>query len=204
MKFNMAKLLPAFTAMALLPWQAGSIILGLGAIVFIRLIYKYLRFVEIIIAVLVLAQLASYLIPRFTSIISNFLEGTSAPQSEAPGSSTLGSNVFEPSKPSRRQEEIQMHLRRLDIAAGSTPSSSYVGVVGSNMGWIPPPSEEVIHRIPSFDGNQVGFDASPSAPLFEANQIGLERRPSAPRRRQGEDIQMHLQRLAMAAAESPS
>jgi hypothetical protein len=200
----MAKLLPAFTAMALLPWQAGSIILGLGAIVCIRLIYKYLRFVEIIIAVLVLAQLAAYLIPRLTSIISNFLEGSSAPHSDAPGSSTVEPDYFEPNKPSRRQEEIQMHLRRLDMAVGAPATSTYDGFIGSNAGWIPQPPEEVIQRFPSFERTEVGLETQPSAPSYEGIQVGLNTRPTAPPRRQREDIQRHLQRLAMAAAESTS
>jgi hypothetical protein len=176
--------------MVLFTGQAGRIVLGVLALIGIRLFYKYVRIVEIVVAFLVLAQLAAYVIPRFTF---NKSESDSAIFPEAASSSTFESNrsgpkrLFERSLSERRQEEIQMHLRRLEMAAVATASTSneeddyepYMRPTG-----IPRSHGEVIHRQLSYQGSY----------------IGLETRPSRPSRNQGEEIQRHLQRLAMAAA----
>lgn len=115
--------------MALLPGQAGRILLGCFAIVGIHLIYQYMRIVQIIITVLVLAQLAACVIPLFTS--TKFQSG-SAIVTEPPSTSELennfpGSNRAPQRSPSRQEEEIQRHLQRLEMAAVATASTSNEG-----------------------------------------------------------------------------
>ncbi|CAM6096899.1 unnamed protein product [Calypogeia fissa] len=167
-------MLGLLATMAVVRSPAGRTLLRCLAIVGILVVYKYLIFVKIIIACLVISEIAAWIIPFVTPTRSERSSTTSTfftPESNISDNDDSHTGPYRPHwRQDERKQEEEIHERDLKQFSAQ-PEGSPTNFM-PNFVVAPNISSESIRAVPTRSSN----------------------------RRQKEDIDRHLQRLAMAAA----